>query len=144
APPDFNALIDASKVSGERSADFMKWRVEQNPRDRIRTLLIHEEDRFAGYAVCKSAGSAVEVTEIRLKEPKKAYINALLKYIHRQAWGASVDFWCFGESAIERALPRIGFFRRTFTGALFVHNIAPFGLPAAPNAWDITYLDSDW
>ncbi|MFZ1987200.1 MAG: GNAT family N-acetyltransferase, partial [Desulfatitalea sp.] len=28
APPDFNALIDASKVSGERSADFMKWRVE--------------------------------------------------------------------------------------------------------------------
>ena len=141
---DFNELIDASKVSGVRTSDFMKWRVEDNPRDQIRTLLILDQDNFVGYAVCKSAGSAVEVTEIRLNEPKKIYINTLLKHIYTQSWGTSVDFWHFGKSAINRALPKIGFFQRNFTGALFVSNVAPLGLPTASTEWDITYLDSDW
>lgn len=144
ASPDFNELTDPGKVSGERSAAFMKWRVDENPRDHIHTLLIHEEGRFAGYAVCKRVGATVEVTEIRLKKPGKAHIRALLKYLDAHKLGTSVNFWCFGEGAIKRALPKIGVFRRTFSGALFVNNLAAIGLPADANAWDITYLDSDW
>ena len=141
---DFNQLIDFKKISGDRSRAFMKWRIDNNPRDRIHTLLIYDKEKWAGYAVIKIVGHTAEIVELRLKTPKKAHIHALMRHIHTNQWGDTIDFWCFGSSALESLFRGVGFIRRSFSGAFFVHNTGRLGLPADPKRWDITYLDSDW
>ncbi len=141
---NFNDLLDKRKVCGVRSPCFIRWRVSDNPRDKISTFLIFKDDEWIGYSVCKINGQSVELLEIRLKELKQSYIRSLIRYIISNRLGDSIDIWALGQSRIMKNLPRIGFFRRSFSGALFVANHIEVGLPETFQAWDITYLDSDW
>jgi hypothetical protein len=141
---DLNRMVDTGKVSGDRSAAFMKWRVVDNPRDRIFTLLIYDKETWVGYAVCKIVGRAVEIVEMRLKTPKAAYIKALIRHIHTHHWGDTIDFWSLGPSPLHRLFRGAAFVWRTFSGVLFLYGTNRLSLPNEPGEWEITYLDSDW
>lgn len=143
-PPDYNVYLPPDRVVGDRASAFMNWRVATNPRDRMKIVEVMDDGVPIGYAACKIVGRCVEITENRsIPKAEQHFQRALLRYINMRQWGDSVDFWSLGEHAADEQ-PLRGAFSRPFSGALFVNSHRRCGLPDSPDAWAITYLDSDW
>jgi hypothetical protein len=142
---DLNDYLPEGFVAGDRSAAFMKWRVGENPRDRMTMLEFQKEGNPVGYAICKFVHRCVEITEIRgTRQNDRRIIAALLRYIDSNKLADSVDFWTLGNSSANLHPTGPGFFKRHFTGSLFIKHHRRCRLPDEPNRWAISYLDSDW
>ena len=140
----FNAFAPVERICGDRSSAFMKWRVRDNPRDNIQLLMIYERDRLEGYAVIKTLGSTTKVLELRLLNPRRRHIQALIRHIHVNHQSDAVAFWSLGCSRVNSLVRGMGFVGRHRSGHCYVHHLARAGLPRDPTQWDLTYLDSDW
>ncbi|GEM_PF-3563322 len=141
---DFNSFIDVERISGERSTSFMKWRVEHNPRDDMHVLMLYEREIWKGYAVAKIAGCTTKIVELRLRDPRRRHIQALVRYIYAHYRSDAIAFWSLGRSQVDGLIRGMGFVRRNLSGHCFVQHLHRAGLPADPAEWDLTYLDSDW
>lgn len=143
--PGFNTYLPGGRVAGDRSADFMNWRIARNPRDQMKMLAFQKSGQPVGYAICKFIGRTAEVSELRASRGvAKSATAALLRYIDRKGLADSVDFWTLGNASSSIRPTGVGFFRRKFTGALFVNHFRRCHLPEAPDKWLVSYLDSDW
>lgn len=140
----FNAFAPGERICGDRSSAFMKWRVKHNPRDDIHLLMIYERESLEGYAVVKINGGTTQVLELRLLHPRRRHIQALVRYIHTHHCSDAVAFWSLGRSRVDALVRGMGFVGRQLSGDCFVQHLDRAGLPADPNEWDLTFLDSDW
>lgn len=140
----FNAFAPIERLCGDRSPEFMKWRVKQNPRDDIHLLMIYERDILQGYAVTKIIGCKTAVLEFRLQHPRRRHIRALIRYIYAHHRSDAVAFWSLGQPQVHALIRGMGFVRRHRSGHCFVQHLARAGAPTNPDEWDLTYLDSDW
>ena len=141
---EFNAFAPVEQICGDRSAKFMKWRVKDNPRDDIHVLMIYEREILQGYAVVKINGGTTQVLELRLRRPRRLHIQGLVRYIYTHHHSDAVAFWSLGRSRVHTLIRGMGFVRRHRSGHCFVQHLERAGLPADPDEWDLTYLDSDW
>lgn len=140
----FDAFAPVERICGDRSAAFMKWRVKHNPRDNIELLMIYERELLEGYAVTKIIGSTTKILELRLRRPRRRHIQALIRYIYAHHRSDAVAFWSLGRPRLDALIRGMGFIRRQLSGNCFVHHLQRAGLPADPDQWNLTYLDSDW
>ncbi len=140
----FNAFAPVERICGDRSAAFMKWRVKHNPRDDIQLLMIYERELLEGYAVTKIIGATTKILELRLRHPRRRHIQALIRHIYENHRSDAVAFWSLGRSRVDALIRGMGFVRRQLSGDCFVQHLERAGLPADPDEWDLTYLDSDW
>ena len=140
----FNAFAPVERICGDRSAEFMKWRVKHNPRDDIQLLMIYERELLEGYAVTKIIGNTTKILELRLRHPRRCHIRALIRYIYEHHHSDAVAFWSLGRSRLDALIRGMGFVRRQLSGDCFVHHLQRARLPVDLSNWDLTYLDSDW
>lgn len=140
----FSAFSPFERICGDRSSAFMKWRVKHNPRDDIHLLMIYDREILEGYAVTKIMGTKTKVLELRLRHPRRRHVQALIRYIHEQHRSDAIAFWSLGCSRLDALIRGMGFIRRHRSGHCFVQHLERARLPADPNEWDLTYLDSDW
>ncbi|MFU8830731.1 MAG: hypothetical protein ACNA7J_01125 [Wenzhouxiangella sp.] len=140
----FDAFAPFERICGDRSSAFMKWRVKHNPRDNIQLLMIYDRELLAGYAVIKITGCKTKVLELRLRHPRRRHVQALIRYIYTHHHSDAVTFWSLGRSRVNALVRGMGFVRRRLSGHCFVQHLQRAGLPADPDEWDLTYLDSDW
>lgn len=141
---DFNALAPAGRICGDRSPAFMKWRVQDNPRDDVHLLMIYEREILQGYGVAKISGCTTQVLELRLRNPQRRHVQALVRYVHSHHQSDAVAFWSLGQPHVDALIRGMGFIRRQLSGECYVQHLDRAGLPADPDQWDLTYLDSDW
>ena len=140
----FDVLAPRGQICGERSSAFMQWRIKNNPRDDIHLLMLYEREKLQGYAVANINGGTTQILELRLQHPRRRHIQALIRYIHATHNSDAVAFWSLGQSRIQALIRGMGFVRRQLSGDCFVQHLQRAGLPADPEQWDLTYLDSDW
>lgn len=141
---DFHSLVDVERISGARSSPFMKWRVGDNPRDDIQVLMLYDREVWEGYAVVSITGRTASIVELRLRNPQRRHIQALVRYIYTHHESDAIAFWSLGRSRLDALIRGMGFIRRRLSGDCFVQHLQRVGLPADPAQWDLTYLDSDW
>jgi len=140
---DLDRFQPDDRIHGGRSAAFMNWRVVDNPRDDMRAFLFRRDGRTIGYAVCKVLPHSWEVVEFRTGEPGRAVAAAFLRHLYRRGLTDSVDFWLLDGFLQKDKLPA-GLLERRAGGAMFVNGLEAAGLPADPDHWAASYLDSDW
>lgn len=141
---DFGHLHDQSKIEGVRNRAYLKWRVEDNPKDAIFILSVFEENVWVGYAVFKLIGKTAEIVELKTTSKRKTVLKAVMRYLYEREHVDKIDVFSVSETVNRHFLPRIGFIRRSFNGTFFVNNLKDTGLPEDPCHWNISYLDSDW
>ena len=140
---DMDRFQPDDRVCGVRSAAFLNWRVVDNPRDDMRAFLFRRDDHIIGYAVCKALPDSWEVVEFRTEEPGRAVAAAFLRHLYRRNLTDAVDFWLLDGFLQKDKLPA-GLIERRLSGAMFVNGLEAAGLPADPDRWAASYLDSDW
>lgn len=141
---ELTSLFPDGCVHGDRSADFMNWRVSDNPMDRMRSFTLRERGNQVGYVVVKEIGRTWEIMDMRFVAPRVRYLAAFLDYIGREGLADSVDFCALPGSPYRHLLPLVGFLRRGARGSFFIYGAETIGLPADPKSWEINVLDSDW
>jgi len=141
---DLDWLFSPGTVHGDRSAEWLNWRVFENPQERLRAFLLHERGEPAGYVVAKEAGESLEIMDLKFVAPRARYLAAFLRLVAARRLAASVDCGLLPRHPYRRLLRRLGFLPRGERGVFYVHGIAEAGLPADAAAWDVNYLDSDW
>jgi len=141
---DLTWLFAPGTVHGDRSVEFLNWRVFENPQARLRAFLLHERGELAGYIILKEAGESLEIMDLKFVAPRARYLAAFLRHVAVQRLAASVDCSLLPGHPYRRLLRRVGFLPRGARGVFYVHRLAEAGLPADVAAWDINYLDSDW
>jgi hypothetical protein len=136
--------LKTNLVRGVRSPEMLNWRVFENCRDSMRAFTINEDEKVLGYFVCKQEKGNMEIVEARISNPSPKHLLAMLRYIIQEDLASSVDLLMFGIQDNMALLPRFGFLRLRFSGAVFVSDVRLASLPADPRKWEISYLDSDW
>jgi hypothetical protein len=130
-------------VHGDRRREFCQWRVFDHPRDSFVLFTIeHVDDGFVGCLTVKCRARQWEIVDVCLDRVDRSVLPAFLRWIDHEDRVDSIDLW-----EIRRTVLKGGLWcgaKRHFTGALFVDtNHAP-SLPADPDLWHLSYLDSDW
>jgi hypothetical protein len=139
-----NSRFSGDKVFGDREAEFLNWRIIDNPQDKIKAFFIVREQEQVGYIACKANTRNFEIIDIKLKEARKHIIHAFLKYLVSNNLADSVDFAILDNHNYIPLIRKAGFVNRKAQGALFVHDFEKVGLPNDPKYWEINYIDSDW
>ncbi len=140
---DMNRFQPKNRIAGDRSAEFLNWRVIDNPRDTLHAFGFYKSKKLVGYAVCKELPSSWEVLEFRTSLPGRQVVASLIRYISERKLSCALDFWLMDGSEQFHKLPK-GLLNRGTNGALFVHGLHEIGLPDENINWAISYLDSDW
>ncbi len=141
---DLNWLFAPGTVHGDRSAEWLNWRVFANPQERLRAFLLHDRGEPAGYVIPKEAGGSLEIMDLKFVAPRARYLAAFLRHVAAHRLAASVDCSLLPGHPYRPLLRRLGFLPRGARGVFYVHRLAEAGLPADAAAWDVNYLDSDW
>jgi hypothetical protein len=141
---DLNSYYSADRVCGDRSGQFLKWRVFDNPQASMRAFSILEGGQPVGYAVGSTEGATLEIYDLKLRRPDRRYISALLSTLAEDPGVETVNYWCLGLPAHLSLFPRLATIRRPCSGGMFVHRLRECGLPLAPESWELSRLDSDW
>jgi len=140
---DMNQFQPQDRITGDRSADFLNWRVIDNPRDTLYAFCFYRQGKLVGYAVCKELPNLWEVLEFRTSLPGRLVMASFLKYISTQRLTSAVDFWLMEGFEQFDKLP-IGLLSRGVSGAMFVSGHRDIGLSDKSIGWAAGYLDSDW
>ncbi len=140
---DLDRFQPNDRVCGGRSAAFMNWRVFDNPRDDMRAFLFRRRDKTVGYAVCKVQPGTWEIVEFRTLESDRSVAASFLRHLHRHDLTDAVDFWLLDGYLQKDKLPS-ALLERVAGGTMFAHGLDEAGLPADPESWAGSYLDSDW
>lgn len=138
-----NRFQPEDRIIGDRSADFLNWRVIDNPRDTLHAFGFYHHGKLVGYVVCKELPNLWEVLEFRTSLPGRLVIASFMKYISTQQLTGAVDFWLMEGFEQFDKLP-IGLLSRGRSGAMFVNGHRKIGLPDENIFWAASYLDSDW
>jgi hypothetical protein len=140
---DMTRFQPGDRVAGDRSADFLNWRVIDNPRDDMHAFGFYDGESMLGYAVCKAQPRNWEVVEFRTLHEGPHAAAALLKYISDHRLADAVDFWLLDGFEQLDKLPGALLDRGT-SGAMFINGHLEAGLSDDNTQWAISYLDSDW
>lgn len=140
---DMNRFQPKNRIGGDRSAEFLNWRVIDNPRDTLHAFGFYENGKLVGYAVCKELNDLWEVLEFRTSSPGRQVVAALIKYVSERKLTCVLDFWLMEGHEQFHNLPR-GLLNRGINGALFVNGHQEIGLSDENINWAVSYLDSDW
>jgi len=143
-PVSMNHLLPADRVCGDRSAEFLNWRVCDNPRDDMRVFFLKDGTEITGYAVVKVVTGSWEVVEFRCVRPNRRYFATFLRHLHRERLCDTVDIWLLEGNLQEDVLPSVGTFTRQAGGAMFIFMPEGIDLPVNPDQWAGSFLDSDW
>lgn len=140
---DLNRFRPQERIVGDRSAEFMNWRVIDNPRDTMHPFGLYEDGELVGYVVCKELADLWEVLEFRTSRPGPRPMAAFLKHVCTHRLTGVLDFWLMEGSEQLDKLPR-GLVDKGTTGALYIHGHREIDLPEDCRHWACGFLDSDW
>jgi hypothetical protein len=141
---DLNGYFSPRRVHGDRSRQFINWRVFTNPQAQMRAFSIRENGRPVGFAIGKVDGATIEIIDLQLQRPDKRYVSALLSVLAEDSSLSMVNYWGLGPTRCRSLFPRLATLRRPCGGAMFVHRLRECGLPLAADEWEVSRLDSDW
>jgi hypothetical protein len=140
---DMNRFQPMNRIVGDRSSEFLNWRVIDNPRDTLHAFGFYENGKLVGYAVCKELHDLWEVLEFRTSLPGPQVIASLIKYISKRKLTCALDFWLMEGHEQFHNLPT-GLLNRGTNGAMFVNGHQEIGLSDENINWAASFLDSDW
>jgi hypothetical protein len=141
---DMGRLFSPERLRGDRSAEFLNWRVIDNPRDKMRAFCLREHGEIVGYVVVKMLERNLEIMDLKFVAPRRRYLASFLRHVVQNDLGDSVDVRLLPNHPYRGLVRRTGFIGRGASGVLFVQNLELAGLPLDSWAWEINTLDSDW